>query len=309
MSKIKLGFYTDIHFSGRNPRYRIDNTPQATIEEMDEIYEECHKAQVDAILFGGDLMDTHKMSSNELVNKINRVLDKWKIHTYAIVGQHDVEGYNENSYKTSALSLIAENSPYFHIVWDEEVICDKIKVHACHVWNKPETFFKKKLNDEYFHLGMMHHLLYNKKAIFDVIDVNEVSCEYDLVLSGDLHCGYPLTNTDGTYFYNPGSVCRRSYDERFKRPKYAFIEIDGKEIEITEKEINCSGGPEIFHKDEIDSLRESADYNSDQYVIEMNKLDSESVDIFDLVEKVGINTGVSIKIIKKIKSYRTEDVS
>ena len=308
MNSLKFGFFTDQHMEGGTPRHRVDNYPEALLAKFNETYEVCHREGVDCVLSGGDLFDRHKIFSNSLYNKILAILDKWKIHTYAIVGQHDVEGYNKSTYETSSLSVIAENSPYFHIIWDEQILNEEYKVTACHVWDDPEEFWVREVDDEFMNIAIVHHLLYDSKNMnFEVIDINDVETEFDIVLSGDLHCGYEKQVVNDTLFYNCGSMCRRNISEKKKKPKFAIFNIDENGLDFKEYEYQCAGdGEEVFSKLEFHEINESSEFNSDVYINEMSEIDNDSVDVFDMVKQVGEKNGINPKVLEKIATYRNK---
>lgn len=313
MRNFKFGFYTDTHVSHINPQHRTDDYSSAILNKIDEIYSVCKSEKVDFMLFGGDMFNAHKAGDFWQLNRFMGILNKCALQTFSIVGQHDLAGYNDSSYERSTLSML-EHNPFWTVVRGESNPLPFVSVNSCHVYDDHEEFLKKQLDKSKINIGMAHKLFYDKDAIFDVINVTKLEKnDFNLVLSGDLHCGYNPTLNEGTCYANPGSICRRTIDEQSKIPHYYIIECkvdDGDPyFEFEHRKVDCARlGSEIFtesilrtfKKDDKGHLAEAA-VNKLKEVAEREQAVS---DIFELIALKKFEMAIDTKVFDYIMSKR-----
>lgn len=308
----RIGFYTDIHLRGTTPRHRVDDYPQALLKKLDETYTLFENAGCDFVIFGGDMFHTHRIYAYDVISGAMDVICDSKLDTYSVIGQHDLKGYNKHTFDTSALAFLTRRCPRFHILWEAT------EVHDCwlspsHVWDNLDDVEIACTRGDRFNILIAHHLLTNKKAMFDVVNTTEFSktCPFDLVLSGDLHDGYEPHEANGTWFCNPGSLARQATSDSHRMPQVAIIDVVGPKLPpaITVEQLKCGKpGSEVFSEDIAEIVRKRDDFDAEDLVEDMLSFETEAVDIHDLIQTVGKSEGVSKPILDYLATKNCEKI-
>lgn len=297
---MKFTFYTDVHLSGQTPRHREDDYQTALINKLAEIYQAAADEKADFLVCGGDLFNSHRIFSYELLGPVMDIMCDSGLNTYFAVGQHDLLGYNPSTYKSSSLAFVIGRCPNLHVLWESTKIGD-VTLWASHVWEDPNDAAKNKLDPNQVNVLVSHHLLTNKKAIFEVVNTSDYAkvlraggANYDIVLSGDLHDGYDTHEEDGMWFCNPGSLARQAVSDIKRHPRYAMIEADYDEIPIIDvREVKCAErGEVVFGESATELMRSTGTFDPTAFVREIEDFEVESSDIHELVQKVGTAKGI-----------------
>lgn len=306
---MKFVFYTDVQLSGQTPRHRIDDYQKALIDKMAEIYQAAIDEGADFLICGGDIFNSHRMfSPYELLGPIMDIMEDSGLDTYITIGQHDILGYNRKTYKSSTLAFIVSRRCGMHIIWDPITVGD-VQIIASHVWEDPKEAGTYELDDSKYKILVAHHLLTNKKTIFDTVNTGDFAkwmidggAEYNMVLSGDLHDGYDLHEVNDMWFCNPGSVARQAISDIKRMPRYAMIEAAPNEIPIVDvRDIKCAlRGEEIFGESASDAMRVREVFDPTAFINEIEEFEVESTDVHDLVQKIGLSKGISKEILAYI---------
>ena len=115
-------------------------------------------------------------------------------------------------------------------------------------------------------------------------------------------CGYDRFEHENTVYYNPGSLARTSREER--KPKAAIFTIDrflnSWDINIDEFFPICEEHP--FPDEKPEEVKVSDEMDSSDYIESFEKFKSESKDIFERLEKVGLEHNIDKEILEYIKS-------
>jgi len=297
----KFVFYTDIHFAGKPPRHRIDDFTEALLNKLRETYEVAEKNNCDFVLFGGDMFNSHKVFSFDMIGDIMDVIGKSKLKTYCIVGQHDINGYNPETIKSSSLSMLIRHCKNFKVIKDPLILGD-FYIAASHVWdNVLEVAAIKPTVEGKVKVLMSHSLLSDKMHAFEVIKTDKVGENYDLVLSGDLHTGFDTHTIGKTTFCNPGSMARRRIDEIDKVPKILLIEGKfGQPLDIQEIVLkSVKSGKDVFGRTAIEEIRDKAKFNPESFSTVINKARETAIDTADFIKIEANNRGVR----KEVVSY------
>ena len=301
----KFLFYTDPHIAGTTPRNRIDDCPTATMNEIEECYEIANKNKCDFVAMGGDLFNNHRIYSYDLISRLIDIMNNSGLQTYSAIGQHDLCGYNPESFNTSTLAFIIKHCPNFHII-REPIVLGEFVLHASHVWEKPEDSLTIKTDSSKCNVLLAHHLLYNKKAIFEVVDTKLfANGPYDVVLSGDLHCGYETHKINNRWFCNPGALSRRSIIDFERHPQVAIVDLKHKDSPIkVEKLSKAEIGLNIFNLEAIKEHKDKPERNSEELIASIANFEKISVDIYQLLEYVGKEKNLDMKVMDYILKKR-----
>ena len=313
---MKFVFYTDVQLSGQTPRHRVDDYQSALVAKTEEIYQAAIDERADFLICGGDIFNNHRIFSYELLGPVMDVMFNSGLDTYITIGQHDILGYNQNTYKSSTLKFVADRHVGMKVIWDAVRIGD-VQLVASHVWEDPKDAAKHKLDDDAFKILVAHHLLTNKKTIFDTVNtgdfakwMREGDAHYDMVLSGDLHDGYDVHEVDGMWFCNPGSIARQAISDVKRMPRYAVIEASPGEIPIIDVcDLKCAKrGEDVFEETAAEIMRERGDFDPTAFINEIEEFEVESSDVHELVQKVGRAKGIRKDVLEYIAS-KSEKVS
>lgn len=304
-------FYTDPHATAISPRHRVDDYSQAIIAKLKEAYQLAESEGCAFIAMGGDLLNNHRIFSYELLNDIMDVLCASRLTTFGVVGQHDIHAYNPDTFKTSTLAFIARHCASLQIVWKAtDVPGTDVTLHPSHVWDKVEDAMKVAVDRSRINILLAHHLLYNQKKMFETVPTSTLGGgTYDLVLSGDLHCGFDTHEVGGTWFVNPGSLVRRNIDEIDRQVQIAIIEVEKGRIPIVEMRSlkSVKPGKEVFGQDFIETVAKPTQHaDPTAFVTSIEEFDAKSVDVHELVQKVGQAQGVRKEVLAYLASKKVE---
>jgi DNA repair exonuclease SbcCD nuclease subunit len=302
---MKFVFYTDTQLSGQTPRHRVDDYQKALIDKMAEIYQAAIDEKADFLICGGDIFNSHRIFSYELLGPIMDIMEDSGLDTYITIGQHDILGYNRNTYKSSTLAFVVSRRCRLHIIWDPITIGD-CQLIASHVWEDPKEAATYDLDDSKYKILVAHHLLTNKKTMFDTVNtgdfakwMREGGAEYNMVLSGDLHDGYNLHEVDGMWFCNPGSIARQAISDIKRMPRYAMIEATPNEIPLVDiRDVKCAKrGEEVFGESATEVMREREAFDPTAFINEIEEFEVESADVHELIQKLGLARGTRKEVL------------
>jgi len=155
-----------------------------------------------------------------------------------------------------------------------------------------------------------HHLITNEKTIFETHNTKDLPCNFDLVLSGDLHCGFKThaTESDGKYtvWANPGSVARLSISDYDRHPSMFIIDTSKYSVDdlrfIDRIEIPCGKSCDVF-SERMEGISQDR-YDNERFIDSIKTFETEAIDIYDLLEKVGKTDNISQDILGYILSKK-----
>lgn len=334
---LKFIFATDWHFRGTNPRNRIDNYRQAVKDKLAEIFQLAKEKQVDAIISGGDTFDSFQVSIGTLLDLADFIArEKPKgIPILTTFGQHDVQGYNIDSYYRTSLALLERLLPDFHVFkkpskpdyWtDNEGTKVQLtftpysrKVDVDGYGYSPEVP-KSLQQDHTVSIHVTHGTLLDHEAPFDKFTLlDDVETTADLVLTGDYHPGYgTYWRQDSKIFCNPGSLVRKAATESNieRKIQVAYVEVKGQEIHTLDliKLKNVKPGAEVLDRSKIEQEKQRQ-YAMEEFsaLIEAEAGENVLLDINEIVERIGkleeFEPEVVELALEKIDEQREEVVS
>lgn len=308
---MRFGVYTDSHLIGVSPEKRIDDYPKTILGKIDECYEIFQKNGADFALFGGDMFHSHRIYSYDVLSDLIDIIIGFGKKTYFIIGQHDLYGYNKDTYEKSTLRFIEKRSNGFFELVEKNIERDDCIIHACHVFDDVKKELAGVGESDKFQIMLVHELLTNKSAMYDIIPTKSLpDNNVNLVLSGDLHDGYDFHQVGNTFYYNPGSLARTKNNKVNSQRKVkcgVFNIDDNKNIDIKEFELKsmlpCD---EVFKKDILADVDNDYSINVEGFVNEIEKLDVETIEIFELVKIIGKQTEQNQSLIDYILKFRSE---
>lgn len=305
----KFIFYTDFHLTGKRPRSRTDEFPDVQLAKLEEIYKAAITEEVDFMVFGGDFFNTHNVRSYEMITRAIRIIKSVPVMTYSIVGQHDLIGYNQSTYKTSAIAFLEEHCDKYEALWEPMEVSGNTII-PCHWYDDIDElvkkYAKKNLQSGGKSILLAHKTIAHEALPFNTIQTKDIGGDFDLVLSGDWHGGFDQHIISDTIFYNPGSLSRMSISDSHRSPQYAVVEIED-DITITPVKLDCaSSADEIFEQSFLEEIKQSATIDTEAFVNKLESLavDTDVSDIFDLIQKVGSENKIKADVLDYLLAFR-----
>jgi hypothetical protein len=302
----KFMVYTDLHLTAKRPIHRIDNFEASMIEKLAEVYRLAKEHSVDAVLFMGDFFNSHRVFAYDLINNAMDVVCSADITTYAIVGQHDLVGRNQDSYASSTLCFMERHCPKFYTLKAPKDFGDCV-VYPCHTWDdfqvqiQATDITKRKKS-----ILLAHHLITRDKKVFPTYVADEfLPCPYSAVLFGDYHGGMEPYQKDNTLVWSPGAMARLAINEADRVIKCGVLTV-GKTVEVDEIPLaSMKPSGEVMGKGFLETVREHAGMvDATTFVSKVMSLEADSKDIYDLVEKAALQQGIRKEVIDYVLSKR-----
>ncbi|MDI6860530.1 MAG: metallophosphoesterase [Caldisericia bacterium] len=236
----KILFFTDTHLQEDPISSRKDDYLKSILTKIEEVSQIANDENVDYVLFGGDFF-TRPSPSYEVTISLTQVLKKFNSRPIiGILGNHDIEGRNPETYNRKAVKML-EEAKVLKIIkegeifpqFDEEIeivginykngIDDNIELHKI-----------KKRDRSKILIVLVHAYLLPFKANFPHIPIEEISkiSEGDIFLVGHYHDGYGIREINGKIFVSPGSIARDSKTQFDRIPQIALLNINNGKIDI-----------------------------------------------------------------------------
>jgi len=301
----KFGFYTDLHLEGETPKHRIDDYPRTLIEKQREVYKIAQEEHCEFMLFGGDWCNNHRIYSYGVIDDSMDIVCNSDMRTYMVIGEHDLYGHNLSSYPTSTLAHIVRRCGMITVLWEPVTLGD-IVLYGKHEPDKMPDALAVKKDIAKINIMLCHELITCEEAPFEMINTNTLrNTGFDLIVSGDLHKGYPVHSVDGTWFCNPGSLARRTTADAERFPQMAIISIEkGKTPKIEYRKLQCGkAGSEVFGTS-IAEVARSGVGDASVFAKELMKIEASSTDIYDFVHQSGQQAGLRKPVLDYLDSKR-----
>lgn len=315
----KFLFVGDLHLRGTNPRNRIDDYKEVAKQKLKEVFKIAVDNAVDAILQPGDIFDRPEVGIAVLL-EFAEVLKESPVNIYCTLGNHDIYGYNVDSYYRTSLRLLEMLVPQLKVIRsasDKPIYLAKgyYKVYLT------ATPYSKDMDingygygpdvdyPEGNHIGVhiAHGMLLDHRPPFDrYSDLYKVDTTADIILTGHDHLGYGIyhRSADDKLFVNPGSLLRMSasVNEMERQIRVALIKID----EISGKyeadfiPVSCAkSGEEVLDRSRIEEEKERQ-YAMDNFsaLIQGHTGNKVLMDINQIIDQVAAEEKYSPEVVK-----------
>lgn len=314
--EIKFGFITDTHVDNKYDN-RLDDAQASILYKIKQCYAIAEKNNCDFMLHGGDVFNrpSIKEKKNDIFNRLRKIIVDAKINSYFILGQHDVN-YSFDCYKDSTLKMLSGSCDGKFELIEDYITINGVNIYASHVYQNIQDRINEVKQNCNANILVAHCLLYDKPKMFETIPIKDIKSDnVNLILSGDLHCGFEFQKQDNTYFYNPGSLLRKAKDQKDRKPKFAIFSISeffgDYQIEIKEFELDCLDGDSCFDLSEeikakvsIALENNTEDKNIKEFAQEAVSFKAKNIDIFEFIYQESVKNNLDQKITNNILSYR-----
>jgi exonuclease SbcD len=276
----KLLYAGDPHVKGSNPRNRIDNYKDTVFAKIREIFQLSKDYDCKGIVFPGDVLDSPEISNLFLV-ELAGLLDESPCPIYTTIGNHEMYGYNIETYIRTSLRILSMLVPKLHVVTILPVVFEH-NPRVCLTFTpysgridiggygySPESLYMPN-QENMIRVHVAHGMALDHRPPFDRYTlIQEVKTEADLVITGHDHTGYGIyKRADGKVFLNPGSITRlsASITEMTRPVQVALITFNDNqrfEIDLVPLE-SAKPGEEVLDRSIIET-RKQQEYAMEQF--------------------------------------------
>ena len=309
---IKVLFFTDTHFTAKNPKNRKDNLLESSIAKTEELVNLANSLGVDFCFHGGDLFDTPHVS-DIVAGKVAKVLKKLNCRLFGIAGNHDLYGNNLSKLHNTKLGLLNHAGIIDILVHPNEdmVIFNKgnyslqLTGTSSHfgidIENIKEDYVVKN-KDAMYSMHVVHGMLMPKAFIpgayvVTIDDIKETLA--DITLAGHYHIGFKPVLIDNKLFINPGSLVRKNNEQKEidRIPSALLIEFGDK---ISYKNIPLNSvlpGDEVLDRTEI-LKRNAQDIKINNFLGEIRRTSEvKSLNIHSIIQEISQNQNLSPQVV------------
>lgn len=321
---IKILFMTDTHGKATSPKSRLDDFPTALLDKLRWVGEYAQEIGADAVVHGGDWVDSADVSE-AYIREMVKVLKDYPCTIYGIVGNHDIYGYNPETFKRTALGVAEASGVFKRLDREAARYIEKDTEVAC-LTGQDAIYDLDKQGTEHYYTDSTAHSEYNGKPCINihtvhgmlverewpmvsctVIDDIKDKCSADIVLTGHEHAGFGVKDTVKTLFCNPGSLARvtAAVGDVRRDVRIAEITIDGELFNVNL--INVPGHIAKASNLVIDRDRlvqeKSTKENLNKFIENINRGKvRQSVNVFDAADVLGEELGIGIEVVEKAKT-------
>lgn len=294
--------YTDLHLTLKTPISRKDIFYKSLLIKLEEVYDLAKKYKADAVLFMGDFFDKYQILCDDMISEAIEIIDSVDVNTYAVIGQHNLKGYNQDSYEQSSLAFLEKFSTKYKTLLEPKII-DNVTIYPCHWYDDLSTILQQSINKESTNILLAHQTVNIKPLMFNCLVTKDFPSEFDCILSGDWHGGYPIHKIEQTIWANPGALARRSIDDANRKVQIALIEVENNNVKVEYIPLK-NVKKDIFKENYLDLIKEKPLYQQSKFIDEIKSMNVEVVDIFELILKVGKEKGIKREIIDYLLKKR-----
>ena len=307
----KFLFYTDIHFAGETPRNRKDDFPQTLLEKQREIYQIAESENCDFIAFGGDYFNFHRVYSFPILADTMDIVDGVYMPTYMVIGEHDLYGHNMESFPNSTLAFMARRCRNIRILREPIQVTNEVRLYPKHETDRVDVMAAFEKPTGICNICLCHELLTPQKGgVFECFNTTDIGpTGFDLVLSGDLHSGYPIHEANNTVFCNPGSIARRTVADADRMPQVAIVSVETptSKPEIELRQLKCAKvGAEVFELDGEAQNEFSKDFEPSDFTKDLIEIERHSADIYDFIKEMAKQNSIPQEVIDYLFNKREQ---
>lgn len=305
----KFIFVGDPHLRGTNPRNRIGSYRDDLKAKVAEIFQLAVDHKVDAILTAGDTWDSPEVTLGVMFD-IAELMDQAPVDVYTTIGNHDVYGYNLETYWRTSLRLLEKLVSRFYVVRDDRLLFDDVQItfepYSAQIDINQYGYSPQgaAANFPGVKIHVAHGMLLDHKPPFDRYTlVHEVPTQADVILTGHEHTGFGIIKRrDGKVFCNPGALMRikASHAEINRKPQVALVKVDKGQVAIELIPLKCAKpGEDILDRSAIDA-EEKRQYAMEQFSAIIKKQTGEKVvlNVPQIIETIAAQEKYSPEVVK-----------
>lgn len=260
----------DIHWRSKNPINRTGSYMEDMKEKWGRIFQIAKNEEVGYILCTGDVFDNPTMALSTIVAAYETFKES-PCQIIVVPGNHDIFGYNLESWESSSLYLLHLLLPdILTVIYNPKEGFDTGRVfvtgqgYSSYLDEDGETGYtpldgvdiQEPLDPIRLHI--VHSMLMDHEVPFKHTVIKDVVTKADIILSGHDHSGYGIVHReDGVTFVNPGSIMRSSISEANRQPKVVIFNSDTFKVNKKDafKIINILYNKDVFNVERYEELK------------------------------------------------------
>ena len=320
---MKLLYIVDPHLRGTSPRNRLDDYKAASFEKIREVFALARERRVKAIVTSGDNLDRPEVADG-FKEDLADLLNESPVDIITTVGNHEIYGYNPDTYKRTSLRILERMCPRLQVVVDPAkavILTDGPTIVALTFAPFSRQMdingfgydHNEKLPEPCYHIHVAHGMLLDHVPPFDRFSLlDDVKTKADMVLSGHDHTGYGVYNrADGKVFVNPGSITRiQASVAEIERPiRVAIIDVTAFEAYggVTGYDAKVSlvplksakPGPEVLDRSGIEADQKRAYAMAEFQALIQTEDGKAAVDIGDIIASIARQDKLPPEVVEK----------
>lgn len=227
-------FLFDPHYTTSPPSSRADSYGDEIIAKLVEVGEIAKKGNVDAIGIGGDLFHRKDKTTYTECRTIAKVLRSYPAPVYGICGNHDISGYQLDSFKSKPIGVL-EAAGLLQLI-DDPVDMGEGIILAGRSYAKdyevPASYscgFKKPAGATLIWLSHGMLLPDKPELPYEYTSSADIGgkIKADMLFNGHFHIETWFRQFNDKIIVNAGSVARVAIDNQHV-PQVFFAAVDGK---------------------------------------------------------------------------------
>ncbi|MPM81104.1 hypothetical protein SDC9_128156 [bioreactor metagenome] len=240
------------------------------------------------------------------------VIAESPVPIYTTAGNHDIHGYNLDTYERTSLRLLELLVPKFRVINSPgyPFLCDDVAVTFTPSTGQVDRDGygyspAHRHSDTRFHIHIAHGMLLDHIPPFDRYTlIKDVQTTADLILTGHDHQGFGIyKRADGKLFCNPGSLTRLSASAgEMERPiQVALITIDSDIVDIQLIALqSAKAGSEVLDRSKIEA-EQQRQYAMEEFaaLIQTGNGDKVLLNINDIVEAIATKEAYDPAVVQK----------
>lgn len=318
---MKIVYMGDLHIRGKSPRNRKDDFKETLKAKLREIFKIAEYNEAKAIICAGDIFDRPEVTNSVLL-EFAALFKESPVPIYTTAGNHDIFGYNLDTYGRTSLRILELLVPQFYVINDpnENVLLSdgftsvalsfQPYDHSIDYDGYGYSPGRPALNAYKIHTAHGMLLDHDPKVFDRYTYIGTVKTEADLVLTGHDHIGYGYyERSDGKKFVNCGAVPRLTASEaeiaRSVQVALITVEfIDGEregyysDIELIHLR-SAKPGAEILDRSQIEA-EQKRHYAMEQFATLIQTEDGGKavVDLEGIVESIAEKEGYTPEVVR-----------
>ena len=284
---MKIIILGDLHFSGTNPKCRLDDLTQTQFLKLDEVVDYANKYKM-SIYQTGDVFDSPNIGYS-IFTRVHSILRRLEYNTfYFIYGNHDLYFHNPKTKESTPLhSLQSTNRRAEHIYnsgvyfdyqnWGEKITNIEAEFLFCHKAIVSSGYYKKEKTIQHWN-----------PTDISCSSLDEELKKYKVIFCGHWHKRY-IEKTKNQLIINPGSLTRREASQDSLETFPSFIVFDTQtydydivplkcakkaEVVISEKHLELTKAKRSMTKsieDFMENLKKKGTINKRSFLDKLNK--------------------------------------
>lgn len=295
---MRFVYFSDTHLRSSVPACRKDDDFYSVqFDKLKQINKMIEEREVDYVLHGGDLFDSHDPSLqlvHDFVCTLNYAKAKSKAKWIINPGNHDIFGETTETITRSGLGIlnVADVARVMNEVTDLELGNSVVRFIPRGFEKDQSLFFFPKIEHGKVYLLVPHMMLTNHWVIYPHQEIKDFKTNADIVLCSDFH-GQFKERHGNTTFLNAGPLTRQSINEKNISPSVVYIDTEAHEAKILQ--LKFDPAEKVMDLSQEEPVEKAV---AGDFLEALRSSTFEAKNRQDLVRKVGAETKASDLVVE-----------